>query len=252
MCWKTCLRSHHIGANLKECIKDWWTYNHYWRQVYSINGVIMRQQWRNTIKSYTPTHMISADADVLLESSTWRDKWEDLSRGRGEQHLEQAEAGLASATSEESFEGDIARDMNDTKQRHSRQLSLEARINIECDRIATETVKAVREGGTGLDLPPVIRLPYKGSRALLNIDGKWMTVHQRRYITKSKCWGDTLREYCCNWFSWSHCQFESVLWSIIRSVRMNITATQRMQVSKIMHSWLPVHHMVMCCVLYLS
>ena len=34
-----------------------------------------------------------------------------------------------------------------------------------------------------------------------------------------------------------------VSWKSIRSVRNNITATQRMQMSKIMHGWLPVMHM---------
>jgi hypothetical protein len=120
-------------------------------------------------------------------------------------------------------------------------LSLEAKINIECDRIATETMDAVRRGNAH-GLPPVIKLPYEGSRALLNIDGKWMTAHQNRYIVMAK-WGQKMKEYCCHRFRWDDQQFDSVLWSIVRSVRKNITATEQMKTSKIMHGWLPVNHM---------
>ena len=122
-------------------------------------------------------------------------------------------------------------------------MSLEAKINIECDKIATETIDTAREGRPQHGLPQVLNLPYEGSRALLNIDGKWMTSHQSRYITMVK-WGQKTKAYCCHRFQWDDQQFNSVLWNIVRSVRVNLlTATKQMKTSKIMHGWLPVNHM---------
>ena len=56
-------------------------------------------------------------------------------------------------------------------------------------------------------------------------------------------WGQKMKAYCCRRFQWDDQQFNSVLWSILRSVRVNLTATEQMKTSKIMHGWLPVNHM---------
>jgi hypothetical protein len=50
-------------------------------------------------------------------------------------------------------------------------------INIERDRVAMETSAAALQGGTGVDLTPVINHPLPGSRALLHIGNTWTTSH---------------------------------------------------------------------------
>lgn len=205
---------------------------------------------------YTPSQMTAADADVLLaikhvskqlaDTTTVMCRHiyghQDSAQGRAQK---QAVDALESDSDESKMESD-EEDLQHLTVREERQkptpLSLEARINIECDRIATETIDAAREENRQSDLPPVIKLPYEGSRALLNIDGKWITAHPNRHIMMAK-WGHKTKAYCCRRFQWDEQQFESVLWDSIRSVRKNLTATEQMKTSKIMHGWLPVNHM---------
>ena len=204
---------------------------------------------------YTPSQMIASDADIILAikhvSNQLKGSTEVIckhiyghqdSRGEVQKHAELT-GGTDSERSEIASDEESLQDPKEyDKRRTPLPLSLEARINIECDRIAEETIDAAREGNTQCKLPPVINLPYEGSRALLNIDGKWMTAHQNRYIMTAR-WGQKMKAYCCRRFQWDDQQFNSVLWSIIRSVRKNITATEQMKTSKIMHGWLPVNHM---------
>ena len=203
---------------------------------------------------YTPSQMIAPDADVLLAikhvSKQLAESTEIVckhiyghqdSKSRIQPHTEVSDGMESDESERESDELSLYDSEEGDRRQKPLPLSLEAKINIECDRIATETMDAVRRGNAH-GLPPVIKLPYEGSRALLNIDGKWMTAHQNRYIVKAK-WGQKMKEYCCHRFRWDDQQFDSVLWSIVRSVRKNITATEQMKTSKIMHGWLPVNHM---------
>ena len=118
---------------------------------------------------------------------------------------------------------------------------ISVKLNIECDRIATETVKAAISNTDPVS-PLVLNLPYTGSRALLNIDLTWITSRQRRFICKGR-WGQALMEYCLRRYAWDYHIFESVHWDAIRTVRQNCTSTQQRQTSKIMHGWLPINHM---------
>lgn len=121
-------------------------------------------------------------------------------------------------------------------------LPLSARLNIECDKMATETIQAPPMDESTSPLSQVLRLPYSGSKALLNIDSKWITSQQRRYICKGKC-GQTLIDYCRQRYGWDQSTFDAVHWTAIRTVHSNCTTTQQRQTSKIMHGWLPVGHM---------
>ena len=116
-------------------------------------------------------------------------------------------------------------------------------INIECDRLATETTTAALQGGRGTDLPPTITCPLPGSKANLRIGQTWITSHTRRNIH----WEHTayvLRAYCLEKYGWSDDTFNSIAWSTIKTVRARCTHTQQMSTSKIMHDWLPVMHMM--------
>jgi hypothetical protein len=128
-----------------------------------------------------------------------------------------------------------------TKKR-GKKLSLAAQINVECDELATETAKAVLTPGQSVVLPPVITLPYAGSRALLRIGKRWVTTDLDRYILNAH-WADKTRSYCCKKYEWSRETFDTIDWELIRAARTKMGHTQRMQTSKIMHGWLPVMHM---------
>ena len=109
-------------------------------------------------------------------------------------------------------------------------LPLSARLNIKCrDSISTPT--------------QTLRLPYAGSKALLNIATLWITSQQRSYVCKGK-WGQALVEYCRQRYGWDQDTFDAVCWKVIKTVRSHCcTTTQQRQTSKIMHGWLPVGHM---------
>ena len=64
------------------------------------------------------------------------------------------------------------------------------------------------------------------SRALMNIDSKWLTAHQRWHIMLAR-WGKNLKDYCCHWYSWDSKQFESVLWGITPSIRNSTKRANR-------------------------
>jgi hypothetical protein len=186
---------------------------------------------------YTPSQMIASDADVILAIKHVSKQLagnteivckhiyghQDSSQSWIQTHTEITDGTESEKSERESDEISLQTSDEEDRRHTPLPLSLEAKINIECDRIATETIDAAR-GGNAHGLPPVITLPYEGSRALLNIDGKWMTAHQNRYIIMAK-WGQKMKEYCCHRFRWDdqeYCchrfrwddqQFDSVLWT---------------------------------------
>ena len=126
---------------------------------------------------------------------------------------------------------------------HTKHFDTPTAINIECDRIATETSAEALRGNVGDDLPPTITHPLPGSRALLRIGSTWITSHTRRHILWEQR-AHLLRTHCMNRFGWDNSTFTGISWPIIRAVRRRCTHTQRMQSSKIMFDWLPVMHML--------
>jgi hypothetical protein len=126
---------------------------------------------------------------------------------------------------------------------HTKLFDTPTTINIECDRLATETSGEALRGNIGDNLPPTINHPLPGSRALLRIGDKWITSHTRRHILWERR-AHILRDYCHDRFKWDDDTFYGISWPIIRAVRRRCTHTQRMQSSKIMFGWLPVMHML--------
>lgn len=103
-------------------------------------------------------------------------------------------------------------------------LSLPARINIECDHLATETSDVILLAGGPPQMPPTLWLPYIGSRALLKIGGTWITSHYKRHILLART-SPAIRVYCCNKYGWSDETFNQVDWTAIRSVWRRLSAT---------------------------
>ena len=89
-------------------------------------------------------------------------------------------------------------------------------LNIECDKIASETTMAILLGGSGIDLPPMIPYPLPGSKALLHIGEVWITAHMRQHILWSNR-AHTLRSYYQAKYGWDDSQFEVIDWQIIKN-----------------------------------
>ena len=117
----------------------------------------------------------------------------------------------------------------------------EVQINIECDRIASETTQAVLKGGVSPP-DPVISLPYAGSKAMFRIRGRWITSKVKTEIKRARR-SPAIKVYMMEKYGWDNATFESIHWPSVLSVRSNMKQTQRMQSSKLMHGWLPVMHM---------
>ncbi len=122
------------------------------------------------------------------------------------------------------------------------KLSLPAQLNVLCDRLTNETAAAVLADGVAPVLPPVLSLPYFGSKALLCIGTRWVTLGHRAAI-HSAHWDHVVKEYCCRKYNWTSEVFHSVDWDAIGSVRRRLHPSQFTRTSKIMHDWLPVMHM---------
>lgn len=204
---------------------------------------------RSNSSLYTPGSRIQPDADILMAihhvqtmmegttDITCRHVYghQDTRPSKQPQQNEYPDTSTGSEASEDEYIEHATRPRNP----NPTTKTLQARINIECDKIATETAEAAREQTIQRD--DILRLPYEGSRAILNIGGRWVTSQQRRYICEAK-WDRSLQDYCCRRYEWTSQVFHSVRWKSIHSVRKNMNHYHRRQTSKIMHGWLPVMH----------
>lgn len=131
----------------------------------------------------------------------------------------------------------------DTRHREGRNkqqtLPLHALLNIECDQVANETAAAVQARDSHL---PTLQPPYPGSKALLRINGKWITTKLKEQIHKARHW-DELWEYCKTKYHWTEEIMSSILWSAMRRARAGRTLPSMVHTSKLLHGWLPVMHM---------
>ena len=118
-------------------------------------------------------------------------------------------------------------------------LSIAARLNIECDRLANETATAVASQTTTL---PTLQPPYPGSKAILRIGDTWITSNLKRCVTKAVHRGP-LWQYCRRKYQWSEEVMTDILWKPLERARAGRTYHTRVKTSKMLHGWLPVMHM---------
>ena len=117
----------------------------------------------------------------------------------------------------------------------------EVKINIACDHLATDTTNAALDGGTAPDAP-VLRLPYKGSKAMFKIKGQWITSRFKSAIHRASR-TERVRTYYKTRHKWDDETFDLVNWHSVGSVRNQLSNTKKMQTSKMMCGWLPIMHM---------
>jgi len=114
-------------------------------------------------------------------------------------------------------------------------------MNIECDRHASGTTKAVLEGGQAPS-QSVIQLPYKGSRAMLRIGKKWITSKMKQEIYRGHR-KKKMIQYCKERYGWTKEVVKLVNWDTVGTVRQGMKRHSRRFTSKLMHGWLSIMHM---------
>jgi hypothetical protein len=119
-------------------------------------------------------------------------------------------------------------------------------INIACNKIATETsshaITNMKHQAQSPILPPLLSLPYEGSRAMLRINDTWITSHHKDALYSTRR-TKPMEEYLKAKYSWTDNTLGDIHWPSVKAVRQRLSQTKRMQTCKIMHGWLPVAHM---------
>ncbi|KAL7552549.1 hypothetical protein ACHAWF_016169 [Thalassiosira exigua] len=123
-------------------------------------------------------------------------------------------------------------------------LPKEVRNNIRCDEMASETTAIAVEGGIDSipTMPPTLSPPYRGSRAMLKIAGRWVTSRYRKHIYNAHRRGPMVA-YMKGQYGWTDNDISSIHWDSIGRVRSRMSVKWTRQTSKIMHGWLPTMHM---------
>ena len=207
------------------------------------------QQWcdnkaavdKSNREVYSPRDMLVPDADILLAIRHTRTQLEDTTQVvcqhiYGHQDTKTRRPPSPPTGQEGKDSTVVAQCSTDTPKtrwtdiqggKTKPRLGLPVQINIECDRLATQTSETVMTQRDVKHVPPTIDLPYAGSRALLNIGGKWITTSHKRHILNAR-WESKVWEYCYKKYGWEADIFDTVDWRTIRAMRSNMTPTQQM------------------------
>ena len=121
-----------------------------------------------------------------------------------------------------------------------KDLSDEAQMNVACDQIAEEAAKDHIADPQAPDIS-LLAPPYEGSKAMLKIDGTWITSHYGREIHRASK-GPKIVKYCKKRHNWDQATVDLINWELIGKVRRKQKWHHFVHTMKIMHGWLPVMH----------
>jgi hypothetical protein len=105
--------------------------------------------------------------------------------------------------------------------------------NVSCDGAANKCVD------DGIEPQPFTPLP--GYRAMLKLDGEWVTTHFRACVDFTNT-APVMRDYVMHRLDISSRVFDDIDWSIIGKVRASHRINRIVRTSKMMYRWLPVGH----------
>ena len=88
----------------------------------------------------------------------------------------------------------------------------------------------------------MLQPPYTRSKALLRINGHWITPNEKWRIVRARH-RDRVWSYCKEKHNWSEEVIEMIMWSAIKKAWTGRTILLMVCTSKILHGWLPVMHM---------
>ncbi|KAL7544882.1 hypothetical protein ACHAWF_012866, partial [Thalassiosira exigua] len=110
--------------------------------------------------------------------------------------------------------------------------------------MASETTAIAVEGGIQSlpSMPVTLEPPYRGSKAMLKVAGRWVTSKYKKHIYNAYRRPQTVA-YMQGQYGWTVGEINSIHWDSIGRVRTKMNVKWRRQTSKIMHGWLPTMHM---------
>ena len=63
---------------------------------------------------------------------------------------------------------------------------MKAKLNIKCDELASGVSRLAKEGNQCDRAPDVLQLPYEGVRAMLKVNGTWITSNLREHLLHAR------------------------------------------------------------------
>ena len=107
---------------------------------------------------------------------------------------------------------------NDNNRREPRPLCVKAKGNIKYNKLESGVSKLTKDGDQCTRVDKVLQPPYEGSKAMLKMNGTWITSNLREHLlhTSHK---PTVEKYYNKWFDWQEDIFDMVYWNSVRRVR---------------------------------
>ena len=65
-------------------------------------------------------------------------------------------------------------------------LRVKAKVNIKCDKLAPGVSRLAREGNQRKRANEVLQPPYKGSRAMLKVNGMWIRSNLKEHMLHAR------------------------------------------------------------------
>jgi len=115
-------------------------------------------------------------------------------------------------------------------------------VSTDAANMGEVTQQGLINQGAHPPLPLLLLPPYKGSRAMLQINGTWITAHHKGKLYKARQ-TKPVEEYLKRKYNWSNRTLNDIHWPSIKTTRQKLSRTKQMQTCKIMHEWLPLAHM---------
>ena len=111
--------------------------------------------------------------------------------------------------------------------------SVQVKVNVECDRLASEVSKRAIVGDHQINTEDVIQPPYEGSKAVIKINSRWTTSNLKDHVLYVSHI-PKIRTYYNTQFEWQEGTFDTVYWISVKRHRIKIRLHESHQTSKIM------------------
>ena len=201
--------------------------------------------WKLNQPLKTGRDKIQPEADLIMAYHHLKSKLQCGVRSRhvrGHQDTKRKKKPLQETEDDSDCDSLATTESTKLKEIDETKLSDEAKLNIECDKLAGEVTKYAKDHPH--DLPPsddILQMPYPGSKAVLKIGNKWITARTKKHLYNASQ-GPKLRAYIQRRHDLTDAQYNSVNWHTIGAVRRRSDLSKQRFTCKLMHGLLPVNH----------
>ena len=95
------------------------------------------------------------------------------------------------------------------------ELLEEAKVNVKCNKLASGVSNFAKEGNKSNRRDDVIQPLYEGSRAMLKVNGLWITSNLQEHVLHASH-EPLVRSYYNRKFGWKEGTFDMVYWKSVR------------------------------------